>query len=273
MDKVYIYGLVDPESDVIRYVGKTTDLYKRYYYHLQELLDKKKENYHSKNWIRNIMQKGIAPKIKILEICNTNNWQEREIFWINFYEDNKLTNMTKGGDGGGMLGKVSPKRLKIDIYKINGIFIKTCESLAEAENFTKVHNGKISEICKQKNGRKSGKGFVFRYHGEPFIYTIRNYSEERDFMKKNIYEIDSNGNILEIYSHALEAANYSKNLRSRIAAACKNPYCKKSPNKINSLIRLRVVKGKYYCYVENYEDIVQSLKKFKSEAKDQATEN
>ena len=272
MNKVYIYGLVDPETYVVRYVGKTINLYERYYNHLQELNDIKKKNYHSKNWIRTLLKRGIIPKVIILEMCTVENWQEKERFWISFYKDNNLTNMTKGGDGGGMLGKVSPKRLKIDIYNLDGTFVKTCESTSEAESFTKVHNGKISTICKHKDGRQSGNKYVFRYHGESFSYTPRNHSKERDSIKKAIYEIDDDCNIINTYSHAKVAANYQEPLRGRIMSVCISPFCKKSPNKLNSTIRLRKVKGKHYCYIENYEDIVRSLKKFKSEAIDHATE-
>lgn len=275
MEKIYIYVLLDPTTDAVRYVGKTNNVYKRYYNHLQELQDPKKRGYHSKNWIRQVLKTGVAPKILIVEECNSDTWREREKFWIQLYktEGCNLTNMTEGGDGIAGYSKPSPFKMKVDVYKVTGEFIQTFDSMGEAEIYTKVHNGKIGAICKQQVGRKSGKGFVFRYHGEPFSYEIADRSEAKDFMKKPIYEIDEDANILKTFSHALAAAGKDLDLRSAIAHACVNPFCKASPNKPISEMRLRKVKGRYFCYIENYEDIVQSLKKFRSEATNQATEN
>jgi hypothetical protein len=43
------------------------------------------------------LKENKRPIIKLLEICNTNNWEEKEIFWISSFTN--LTNTTKGGEG------------------------------------------------------------------------------------------------------------------------------------------------------------------------------
>lgn len=259
---VYIYGLLDPITDIIRYVGKTDDLFKRYYDHLQEIQDPIKKNYHSKNWLRVLLKQGVAPKIEVLEKCKESIWQKREIFWISFYKLNDLTNMTKGGDGGGMTGKPSHKRLKVDIYLLNGEFVKTCVSLKEAEEFTKVHNGKISSICKSNSRRRSGNGYVFRYYQEPFFYMERNYSNEKKMYKKEIYEVDGKGNIINTFTHANQVSSFYGITRENIQQNCNSPFTPKN--------KFKCLKNKHFIYTKDYEDIVQSLKKFKTDANDHA---
>jgi hypothetical protein len=44
-----------------------------------------------------LTEENIEPIIIELELCNENNWIEREKYWIKQY--NNLTNLTTGGDG------------------------------------------------------------------------------------------------------------------------------------------------------------------------------
>lgn len=62
--------------------------------------------------------------------------------------------------------KTNPKGVIVDIYKINGDFIQTCNSYAEAEKVTGVNDSYISKIAMGK--AIQSKGYVFRKHGEPF---------------------------------------------------------------------------------------------------------
>lgn len=255
-EKIFIYALIDPITNAVRYIGKTNNLYERYYRHLQELQDPKKKNYHSKNWIRGIFSLGYAPKLEILETCNKTNWQEKEMYWIAFYTNLKanLTNMTIGGDGGGMLNKVSPKRLPVTVYDLKGNLLKKCESLTEAENFSKVHSGRISTICKRK--RHSAKGFVFRYDNDTFEYNPAfNSSEIKNFQKLEIYEINLNGEILNKFQQANKVSELYHINRSNVVFVCNHPFKKKG---------LRKCKNRYFVYAKNYEDIVRSLEKSKT---------
>lgn len=98
-DKIFIYGLYVDDEENIRYVGKTiNDINKRlkqHIYHSSKLKTFKD------NWIQSCIKKNQKIKIKILEITNEKEWEEREIFWINFFKNKtKLTNLTKGGESG-----------------------------------------------------------------------------------------------------------------------------------------------------------------------------
>lgn len=93
--EIKIYGLLDPRTNNIRYVGQTKrDLSVRLSRHI---LDKPKCNNHKYNWICSLKNENLKPIIIELEICNDTNWKERERYWIGQY--NNLTNLTAGGEG------------------------------------------------------------------------------------------------------------------------------------------------------------------------------
>lgn len=95
--KVKIYVLKHPDTNEVRYVGKTTRmLCQRLGNHIYNA-KKTKHNMHLSNWILSILKEGKKPIIELIEECNYSVWQEREKYWISFYPN--LINVTKGGDG------------------------------------------------------------------------------------------------------------------------------------------------------------------------------
>jgi hypothetical protein len=93
--EIRIYALVDPQTNEVRYVGKTKRTLRiRLRAHIT---DNPKHNTHKFNWIKKLKSFGFEPIIIELEVCNENNWIEREKYWIQQY--NNLTNLTTGGEG------------------------------------------------------------------------------------------------------------------------------------------------------------------------------
>ena len=94
--QISIYGLVDPETDEIRYVGKTKQpLNKRL---SQHIASQPKHNTYKFNWIAKLKKNNLKPLIILIETCDPENWVEREKYWIN--ELDNLTNLTQGGEDG-----------------------------------------------------------------------------------------------------------------------------------------------------------------------------
>lgn len=93
----YIYGLADPLSGNIRYVGKSYDPNSRYRMHLKI----KEPKTHKEFWIVSLKKLGLLPELVILETTTELQAAEREIFWIAEYRSLgfKLTNSTDGGEG------------------------------------------------------------------------------------------------------------------------------------------------------------------------------
>lgn len=98
MSKVYIYGLVDPRTNQIRYIGKTTNRKNR----LESHIKNRNSNKEKCDWIDMLLDVGLKPKMKTLEVCNNENWADREKWWIaNGYEKGwDLLNKTEGGEPG-----------------------------------------------------------------------------------------------------------------------------------------------------------------------------
>lgn len=105
--KYFIYGLYSTENNIIRYVGQTkSSLTQRKNEHKCDALTKKLRN-HKCNWVRKVYANGYEIGIELLEETDENHWAEREIFWIEkLSKTNKLVNELKGGNCGGVGGKV-----------------------------------------------------------------------------------------------------------------------------------------------------------------------
>lgn len=95
MMTIYIYGLRDPLTDEIRYIGKTNNIKARYSHHIAC----NDVNKHKINWILSLKELKLKPELVILEKTNEQEWEEREKYWIKHGRDNgwRLTNISDGG--------------------------------------------------------------------------------------------------------------------------------------------------------------------------------
>jgi len=101
MNIVFIYGLVDPRTNGVRYIGYTPDIEKRYKDHL---LQCKHEKTYKANWIRSLLKLDLKPEMIILQEVPESEREIAERAWIRYgWEETwRLTNTTEGG--GGTLG-------------------------------------------------------------------------------------------------------------------------------------------------------------------------
>lgn len=92
----YIYKLVDPLTDEVRYVGKTDKpLSKRLAVHISRA---KEARNHKDCWILSLRSKGLKPHIELIETASDDSWEEYEIHWISEYrKTGRLTNVADGG--------------------------------------------------------------------------------------------------------------------------------------------------------------------------------
>lgn len=93
----YIYGLCDPDSGDIRYIGKTIRPQERFTNHMNE-----RSNCHRSHWLQKLKAQGKRPDMVILETVSGEwPWQEAERYWIARGRALgwPLVNNTDGGDG------------------------------------------------------------------------------------------------------------------------------------------------------------------------------
>lgn len=96
MKNTYIYLILNPTTNEVRYIGKTVDPKRRFYEHLN-----RRVNNHCSNWIYSLLQNNILPEFVIIDEVFEQDWQFYEKYWISQFKSwgFNLTNMTNGGEG------------------------------------------------------------------------------------------------------------------------------------------------------------------------------
>lgn len=104
----YIYGLCDPDSGDLKYIGKSIEPQQRLWRHYQEC---KPERHKRAQWINRILADDKRPLLKILDQADEENINDLEIFYISYMRSLgcKLVNMTDGGDGVTMTTEIRAK--------------------------------------------------------------------------------------------------------------------------------------------------------------------
>lgn len=102
MTNTIIYALLEPGSELPRYIGKTVqDLRQRRLEHIRRA--KAGESGHRAAWIRQVLAGGGEPVIsKIDQLVVAEAWPARERFWIATARalfGDKVTNIAPGGEG------------------------------------------------------------------------------------------------------------------------------------------------------------------------------
>lgn len=170
--EVKIYVLKDPDTLEIRYIGRTKNSLKvRLSGHLSKA-KKGKFKTHKDNWITSLKTKPIIELIEIVVGWDESYKREQELIRDYLNNGYKLTNLHDRGAGGLLRDISSKQRLKIsntlkqlhqegklncgrksvDVYDLEGNFIKNFDSFKKAAEFIG-----ISEKQFQSSMRRSAK--------------------------------------------------------------------------------------------------------------------
>jgi hypothetical protein len=165
----YVYTLSDPTTGEVRYVGKTTNLQKRWVRHIRRPTRDKKGG-----WVSSIIAQGLTPTIEVLEeIPQGEDWRDVEKFWIGYlrFLGCRLTNLHAGGEGGftgshtpetkskmriAKLGKpLSPEhRANLSAVRLGMTFSEShCKKIGDANRtrvWSKAARDKIGEANKRR---------------------------------------------------------------------------------------------------------------------------
>lgn len=186
---VKIYKLVDPRNNQVMYIGKTIGrLCNRMSVHIHCA---KHDNTPRDIWIKELIDQGLKPEIKLIEKVNPEIWEDSEKYWINFYKkiNSKLCNKAHGG--GGPLGKYysedviltrSEKQSK-PVYQIDFNFniVELHDSCKKAAKKIEITDVCISTSARSL-GKKSAKGYIWIY--------LKDYPGWKKSEKRNSFFID-----------------------------------------------------------------------------------
>ena len=220
---MFIYALVCPITEVIRYVGKSNNPKRRVRNHIRELklVEKTGQYNHRQSWLKSLKDNGLNPVLVVLESVTEENWQEREMYWISFYLNLgcKLTNSTSGGDGGLNPSELTRKKMS-DRKKGKPLSVEHKKRMSESQkaryqdpnerlksslyskeinsrpNVKELRKESMKEIWKDPEHRAKRSSAISKAK-QKYIYTIM-YSDGRQETVLNLREWCSlNGYILQ----------------------------------------------------------------------------
>ena len=206
---VYIYGLLDPRTDELRYVGKSINPRTRIRKHLSERYN---HNSYKDRWIRKLMDDGVKPKLLIIDVVPKNNWQFWEMYYISYFKELgvKLTNGTEGGDQPpSTKGRRHTKESKEKMSRSKKG--KPIPWLNDGKKRTKKHKENLSKSLKGRKSPNKGKTF-----SKEMCLILSNAST----LKKRVRQLDLEGNLIEVWDSVNQI---QKELKLRhISECCRN---------------------------------------------------
>jgi hypothetical protein len=149
-----VYGLKEPDTERIRYVGITKNRLKDRL--RQHVGDKNKR--HKSNWIKNLKQRGLRPEVELLEDgLSFEQAIKKEVEYIKMFKSfgAKLVNATDGGEG--TIGyKLSDEHKEI-------LRKKAIAGIDQLHEYRKLSNEKLRGVARTTEVKKkislSVKGF------------------------------------------------------------------------------------------------------------------
>ena len=196
---IKIYGLLDPNTNQIRYVGKTKySVTTRLSNHMCD-----KSITHKTNWLKSL--NGVKPEIIILDIVSENDWIFWDQYWISQVKTwgFNLTNATLGGEG-----HYGHKPSKEVIEKRRQKVLGTKRTVEQRKNMSESKkNYKFTELH-LKNLSESHKGIK--------IENTENYSKAKYKKVNQIFE----NKIIKTWDSFKEAAIFYKVHPSNISKCC-----------------------------------------------------
>jgi hypothetical protein len=158
MRTTIIYGIADPVTTELRYIGKTvTSLPRRLDAHLHNARRRLKQP--CAHWIASLLAKGIRPEIFEIEVCLPgSDWEEAEQFWIENFRalGCRLLNLSIGG-GAGALGWRATEATK---RRMSAALTGRPVSEETRRKIGASNSGKVrsAEVCRQiADGRRGEK--------------------------------------------------------------------------------------------------------------------
>jgi hypothetical protein len=207
----YFYVLRNPNTNEIKYFGRTLNPKNRLRCHIKESKGDCKS--HKCNWIRSLKCDPILDVI-YHEVCTIDESIKIEKTFMRKLM--KRYNLTNSWDN--CLGLVKVGKL-VHQYSLNGEFIKTFENSNHAGIEFKIPDSNILRACKKsnENGINSAGGFLWLFEKfEKFPYKLISCNGE-----KPVIQLDLNDNFIKEFSSGRIASNETGISYKMISRVCK----------------------------------------------------
>ena len=215
-DIAYIYALLDPITEEVRYIGKTIDPKKRI---LEHIYDCKRGSDYKSRWVNSLLDRDLKPLMKLLKVCPLSEYQFYESEYIKIYKSDKLTNSDESGQGSFRRNKEILKRISDKLgrvvyqFGLDGDFIREFESVRYAAKSLNLSHSNISRCCNKK--MKHTGGYIFSYQ-KIKVDKI----EKPNAVKKPVIEIDENGKKINEWDSLMSCSRETKIDNGNLSRVC-----------------------------------------------------
>lgn len=188
------------------YVGSSINIKHRLTTHKRRLLLSKHENIIMINSFNKYGKESCY--FKVLEYCDTNILLEREKFYINLIKPKLNIELDPVSQNGIYKSK------KVYRYSLNGEYLNSFKSTADAERFMSKSSNKISQCCLKV--RKSAYGFLWSYKK---LKTIKYKNNSNKSKCKSVTQYNLKGKKLKTFKSIADAVRYL-NLNGKFDSNC-----------------------------------------------------
>ena len=208
-----IYKITAKHNNKI-YIGQSIDIYERWKSHWKQV------NNGDSSYIHNAMRKygknGFV--FEIIEKCSQDVINEREKYWIEYYDSyNNGYNLTIGGEGvkGKVYSEDEKEIMRMKSFKANksksvlqidtnGNIIKEWRSCKEIGKVTNMQSSNIHHCLIHDNGYYLAYGYIWVYKDEYLkngfdldLYLLNN----RKIKYNKIYQVDKEGVVIKLWEN------------------------------------------------------------------------
>lgn len=184
----FIYGLQDPRTGEIRYIGKADDLKRRMRCHRYEAGRLKT---HRCNWLFSLQKEKLRPILVILDIVPKLNWQFFERAYIKVYRECgvNLVNGTDGGEGTEGVIHTPENRKKFSLNRAGKPLSTSTKEKIGASNFNVFRTDNVSGITgvSWDSVRKKWAAYANRRKKRTYLGRFESFEEAKkareDFVK------------------------------------------------------------------------------------------
>lgn len=182
-DIVFIYGLLEPDTGKLRYIGKAENPQARLAKHLCD-----KNPSHRKNWLSSLKERGLRPVIQLLLEVPKEDWKFWECDLISFFraEGFDLVNGTAGGEGWSGHHSESTKRKLAEKSKGNKNCVGRKQSAQAIEKIKEARKKQTFSLEYRKKASERMRGNTWALGNTLSIDTRQQMSTSSKGKKKSL---------------------------------------------------------------------------------------